>query len=140
MNKIKINFIIDALMLFCMSLMAGIGFLMNYVLLSGRKAAEVYGGKVDLYFLGLHRHDWGQIHLVIGFILLGLLALHIILHWSQILNMYCRLIKNPNSRKRLAVVFIIIILLPLILFLFIKPCVQTGKGGSGFGKHMYYNK
>ena len=68
MKKSTINFIIDVLMFICMAAVAGIGFLIKYTLISGRESWIVYGDKVDLYFLGIYRHEWGTIHLIIGFV------------------------------------------------------------------------
>ena len=91
-DKSKVSFVIDALMFLCMMAIAGIGFLMKFVLIPGKERWVKYGRNVDLYLLGMDRHEWGTIHLVIGFILLGLLVLHIILHWKMILAMYHRFI------------------------------------------------
>ena len=60
-NKIKINFIIDILMMLTMMTIAGIGFLMEWVLIPGSQRWEKYGKDVDLYYLGLDRHSWGEI-------------------------------------------------------------------------------
>jgi hypothetical protein len=45
MDKGKINFLVDALMFLCMAALAGIGFLMKYVLIPGKEAWAVYGAK-----------------------------------------------------------------------------------------------
>ncbi|MEJ5330464.1 MAG: hypothetical protein WHT07_09960 [Desulfobaccales bacterium] len=59
MNRAKLNFVIDALMFLCMAAIAGLGFLMKYVLVPGRETPLLYGRRVDLFFLGLDRHAWG---------------------------------------------------------------------------------
>ena len=82
MDKSKLNFVIDALMFLCLMAMAGLGFLMKYVLPSGRDAWAKYGSNLQLSWLGWDRHDWGDIHLYLAFTLLTLLVLHIILHWQ----------------------------------------------------------
>ena len=98
MNKAKLNFAIDALMFLCMAAIAGLGFLMKYVLLPGRESTIKYERRVELTLLGLDRHDWGTIHLYLGFLLLALLVLHIVLHWQMIPGLFGRLI--AKSRRR----------------------------------------
>jgi uncharacterized membrane protein len=88
MNRSKLNLIIDGLMFLAMAAIAGLGFLIKYVMPPGPEKIVKYGRNVTLLFLGMDRHGWGRIHLVIGFVFLGLLALHIIIHWRMTVNMY----------------------------------------------------
>ena len=69
MDKAKLNFVIDALQFLCLMALAGLGFLMKYVLLPVREARVKYGANVELTWLGWDRHDWGQIHLYLAFLL-----------------------------------------------------------------------
>ena len=117
-NKTTINFVIDASMFVCIMAMAGIGFLMKFVLMTGRERWVKYGRNVYLSFLGMDRHDWATIHLVIGFVLLVLLVLHTIFHWKMIMSMYCKLIDDQRTRRIVASVFLIVSAV-LILFSFI---------------------
>jgi len=117
-NKTTINFVIDASMFVCIMAMAGIGFLMKFVLMTGRERWVKYGRNVYLSFLGMDRHDWATIHLVIGFVLLVLLVLHTIFHWKMIMSMYCKLIDDQRTRRIVASVFLIVSAV-LILFPFI---------------------
>lgn len=130
-DKPKLNFLIDILMFLCMSAMAGIGFLMNYVLIPGREAVVEYGRSVELLFLGLNRHDWGDIHLYLGFTLIGLLTLHIILHWHLIPGLYQRLLKNPAARTIGAWALVIVCLVFLFFPFAITPEVQEIAPGQG---------
>jgi hypothetical protein len=81
----KLNLIIDLLLTVALVFIAGIGFLIKYTLPPGREKFLKYGNNKELYFLGWDRHQWGSIHLAIAFVMLGLLVLHIILHWKTIL-------------------------------------------------------
>ena len=117
-NRSVINFVIEVIMFICIVTMAGLGFLMKYVLILGEERWAVYGRNVDLSFLGMDRHGWGTIHLTIGFVLLGLFMLHIILHWEVILSMYRGLISTQKIRVMVAKVFIIITTV-LMLFSFV---------------------
>jgi hypothetical protein len=135
MNKSKANFIIDVLMFIVMMTMAGQGFLLEYVLVHGREVPGKYGFNADLYFFGLDRHAWGDIHLVLGFILLGLLVLHIVLHWQMISVMYRRLITNSKSRRIITLLFIMINLLLIFFFLLFKPEFREFDRSKGRGRY-----
>jgi len=130
MDKSKLNFIISALMFLCLTAMAGLGFLMKYALLPGREARVKYGRNVDLTWLGWDRHDWGDLHSYLAFALLGLLALHLILHWKKLLGLYERLIPSPRMRTRLAFGFLLLCVLLAYFPFLITPRVED-KGGRG---------
>ena len=135
MNKSKANFIIDILMFIAIMAMGGQGFLLEYVLVHGREVPEKYGLNVDLYFFGLDRHTWGDIHLIIGFVLLGLLVLHIALHWQTILVMYRRLVTTSKSRRIITPLFIAINFFLIAFFLFFKPEMRDFEKGMGRGRY-----
>jgi len=133
-NKPKIKLVVDVLMFLCMAALGGLGFLMKYVLLSGQEAQAAYGAKVEIYFLGVDKHEWGTIHLIIAFVLLGLLLLHIILNWKPIVSMYQRLIGGQRVRKIVTAVFIIVSALLIAFPFMVTPQVQEkGGGGGGHG-------
>src|SRR4030043_1639399 len=135
MDKTKLSFVIDALMFLCLMGLAGLGFLMKYVLLPGREAWAKYGRNVELTWLGWDRHDWGQIHLYLAFILLGVLVIHLILHWQMILGLYARLLPHPRTRTRVALAFLILTVLLLYFpFLITPEARERGRGGGGRGR------
>lgn len=105
-RRFKINFVINILMFLCMAVITGIGLLMEYILIPGKETFTIYGRNVDLFYMGMDRHEWGAIHLVFAFILLGLLILHIILHWKMIRAMYRRFIGIQKIRFLVATVFL----------------------------------
>jgi len=80
MKRSTLNFIINAILFVFMSALTGTGLLMKYSLICGQESQVVYGGKVDLFLWGMDRHEWGYIHLILGYIILGLIVLHVILH------------------------------------------------------------
>jgi hypothetical protein len=131
MNKGKLNFIIDTLMFLCMAAIAGLGFLMKYVLLPGRESTIKYGRQVDLSLLGLDRHDWGAIHLYLGFLLLALLALHIVLHWNMILGLFAKLVVSARGRWKLALVYTALAAALLLFPFLISPEVKDAGAGRG---------
>ncbi len=130
MDKPKFNFVINAAMFLCLMAMAGLGFLIKYVLPSGRDAWGKYGSNLQLSWLGWDRHDWGDIHLYLAFTLLILLVLHIILHWRQILGLFHRVVPDPRRRYRIALVFLILSLLLIYFpFLITPDSKDRGRGG-----------
>ena len=131
MDKSKLNFVIDALMFLCLMAMAGLGFLMKYIMPPGRVLWEKYGSNPELSWLGWDRHDWGDIHLYLAFAFLILLVLHIILHWSQILGLFQRLVPNPRWRSRIALIFLLLSLLLIYFpFLITPDSKDRGRGGG----------
>lgn len=131
MNKAKLNFAIDALMSLCMMAIAGLGFLMKYILLPGRESTIKYGRKVDLFFLGLDRHDWGAVHLYLGFLLLALLVLHIVLHWNMIPGLFAKLIADSGKRWRIGLVYVAVAAVLLLFPFLINLKVEEAGAGQG---------
>lgn len=114
-----------------MSAIIGTGFLIKYTLISGQNRWKVYGVNTELYFLGLARHDWGMIHLILGFVLFGLLVVHIVLHWKIVTNVYHKIIETPTLKKIEAFTFIIICTLLILLPLIVKPRIATTQKRKG---------
>ena len=133
MDKPKLNFIIDALMFLTLMALAGLGFLMKYILFSGRDAWAKYGRNLSLSWLGWDRHDWGDLHVYLAFTLLILLAFHLFLHWRQILAYFHHLIPNPGLRFKIALIFLLLSLLLIYFPFLITPDMQERGGGRGRG-------
>ncbi len=131
MRKPILNFIINASMTLCMSAIIGIGFLIKYTLISGRERWNVYGRNVELSLFGMDRHQWGMLHLILAFVLLGLLIVHIIFHWKVITNVYKKIIKEPLTKKIVALVFIILCVLMIVIPFFINPEIESIEKGKG---------
>ncbi len=132
MDRSKLNFAIDALMFLCIMAMAGLGFLMKYILPPGREVAARYGRNLYLSWLGWDRHDWGDMHLYLAFALLALLTLHLILHWHLIPGLFARLVPDPPRRHKIALVFVILSLLLIYFPFLITPDTQPRGRGGGF--------
>lgn len=131
--KGKINFIIDVLMMLLMAAIAGLGFMVKFVLISGKDRVAKFGHQGDVYFLGMDRHEWGTVHLVIGFVLLGLLVLHIVLHWRTITCLFRQLIGKKNVRIWLTTIFSLLCLALFVLPFFVP--VTFVETGPGFGQN-----
>ncbi len=129
--KLRTNFIIDILMFFCLAAMAGIGLLMKYILIPGKDRVLVYGRNVELYFWNLDRHQWGTVHMIVSFCMLGLLGIHIILHWKAVISQFKSWVAKKSFRRALTVIFVIICFV-LVYFPFrINPQVEDFEAGRG---------
>ncbi len=131
MKKNTLNYIVDIFMFLLMMAIIGIGFLMKFILLTGQEKWIKYGRNVEESFLGLDRHGWGKVHLIIGLILFAVLILHLILHWRSI----TRFFKNTfaNSVLRISMVFTLLFagVLLVILPFMVNPEVVDIDAGYG---------
>ena len=135
MKKSKINLIIDALLLVCMAAIAGIGLLMRNVLIPGYQRWEIYGRNVELYFWGFDRHQWGTIHFIIALVLLGLVILHVVLHWPMILDIYRKLIPSIRARWITAIILLALTVTLAFFSYAVRPDIYEGGRGAGAGQH-----
>jgi hypothetical protein len=111
----KINLLIDLLLALALAFIAGIGFLIKYILPPGREKILKYGDNKDFFFLGLDRHQWGEIHLFVAYVMLALLLLHILFHGKTLLCQVRKAITVTWLRRSL---WVIVGVLCLVLFLF----------------------
>ncbi len=116
-----------------MAAIGGIGLLMEYKLVSGEERWERYGSNPDLYMWGWDRHQWGDLHLILGYLFFGLLFFHIFLHWSQIKGIYQVMIKSKSRQVVLVSVFAITSLF-LLFFAFLSP-IDVVPLKEGEGRH-----
>jgi len=133
MKRAEINFLLNALLLLILSAISGIGFLMEYTLIPGSERRAVYGSNVDLYFWDLDRHEWGEIHLILGYIFIGLSLLHIALHWKAVVHGFNRFFKQKPLRLFIALLLILICALIMILPIIAEP--EVGEGQEKDGHH-----
>jgi len=113
-QKSKLGIITDIILLVFLALMAGIGFLMKYVLLPGIQRNSKYGADINLEFLGMDRHQWGTIHLITSKIFITLIILHIILHWDMIICILDKMIPRKLVRSWFLAILSIITLTQFI--------------------------
>jgi hypothetical protein len=71
------KYVVDTLMFLCMVGIVLIGLLMGFVIPEGR-----LGPGQSKFFLGVHRHQWGNIHLWLSLAFTALVVVHIVLAWS----------------------------------------------------------
>lgn len=81
MKKAHWNAIVDALLLVMILVVMFIGILLGFFIARGG------GPQAEKYLWGLHRHDWGDLHLIFSLTLVALVTLHFILHMGWIWSM-----------------------------------------------------
>ncbi len=123
-NKAKINLVIDAILMVLLMAMAGFGLLIKYVLVPGFKRNPKYGNDVELYFLGLDRHQWGSIHLWVSLVFIALIVLHIVLHWKQIVCLFKQMFHNQLTRLIITVVLVFLMFVLGVAPLLVKPEIK----------------
>ena len=80
MKKNDWKVLTDALLFVTVCSISVIGLMLAFVIPEGRNM------EVAKYFLGLHRHQWGDIHLYLSLFLLSLLVLHLWLNWAWVVH------------------------------------------------------
>ncbi|MGD9972040.1 MAG: DUF4405 domain-containing protein [Desulfatirhabdiaceae bacterium] len=78
MKKNDLKLIINALMVVDFCAIFALGLLLKLVIPGGGQASK--------YFLGLHRHEWGNFHFYLGIFLIGLLMIHVWMNWTWVLH------------------------------------------------------
>ena len=79
MKKTDWQYLVDTLLFLCIVGIVFIGFLMGFVLPKGPTAQES-----AKYFLGLHRHQWGNIHFYLSIAFTILVIIHLCFSWNWI--------------------------------------------------------
>jgi hypothetical protein len=80
MKKNLLKYIINSILFIDICSIAVIGLLLAFIIPEGR------GYQAPKYFLGLHRHEWGNIHLFLSILLSGLLVCHLRLNRTWIIQ------------------------------------------------------
>ena len=81
MKKSDWQYLVDTLLFLSVVGIALIGFLMGFVIPKGPAAPES-----TKYFLGLHRHQWSNIHFYLSLAFVVFVIIHILLSWKWIKN------------------------------------------------------
>jgi hypothetical protein len=130
MRKTDWQYLVDTLLFICMFGIAFIGILMGFFLAEGPTVRES-----EKYFMGLHRHQWGDIHLYLSLAFIFLVIVHLALSWSWIKGKAQALFKK---RWRMMISFTLIgaVLIVFIFWIFTPkyPLIYENYGrGVGAG-------
>ena len=124
MKKTDLRFYIDTLLFISIVGIVLIGFLLGFALEEGPAASED-----AKYFLGLHRHAWGDIHLYLGVAFTVLAALHVILGWSWVKGKARQLFRRGWT----AALISLPVLAFFVLFLFWSLSLTNTERYTGYG-------
>jgi hypothetical protein len=80
MKKNDWKSLIDALLFVDLCSLAVVGLLLAFFIPSGKVP------EASKFFLGIHRHQWGDVHLYVSLFMLGLIVLHIWFNWTWVVN------------------------------------------------------
>lgn len=114
MKKSDWQYLVDTLLFISFFGISFIGILMAFFLPKGPSALES-----EKYFLGLHRHQWGDIHLYLSLAFVFLIIVHLFLSWAWIKGK-AKALFNKGWRT-LIVLTLICAFLVLILFWVFTP-------------------
>ena len=84
-------------------------------------ARFVLGHDEELTLLGIDHEGWETIHFTLGCIWVGLIAIHIGMHWGVIQSAFRRLVPNRTVRVIVGVIFIIVCILLVTFPFIVKP-------------------
>lgn len=93
MRRQTINLIVDVLALLAAGALTGTGLILAYRLPPGR-------ANRDLSLLGWGRHDWGDVHLILAWVVIGLVVLHLLLHLGWLANACAALVGRAGAGAR----------------------------------------
>jgi FtsH-binding integral membrane protein len=128
-KKNTLNYIVNAASFVVLLFLSSTGLLLHFVLPPGS------GRKLAVWEMG--RHDWGEIHLILAFIILALMVVHLLLHWSWIHNTT----KHYASQLR-GFSFLGLIGLLIVIGFSIAPFLSSVENSNHYqGKHKrgYYH-
>ncbi len=115
----RARFWLDLVTAFVFAAMVSTGSLQRLVLPRG-------SGGTGLTWLGRGRHEWADVHVALGVVLLGLVAVHLLLHRSWIAACWRRLAGSVRSPVTWAAV-------ALLAALLAAPFVIAPRGGGDGG-------
>jgi len=116
MKKTDWQYLVDTLLFLCIVSIVFIGFLMGLVLPKGPAAPES-----AKYFLGLHRHQWGNIHFYLSIAFTVLVIIHLVFSWKWIKSKSHQIFKKGG--KSILVLTALTSVLVLALFWAFYPRV-----------------
>ena len=91
MRKASTKYFVDVLLFVDLCSVSVLGLLLAFAIPRGR-------GREN-QFLGLHRHEWADIHLWLSLLFVGLVALHVWLSWRWVLACSRRYLGGGHRTK-----------------------------------------
>jgi hypothetical protein len=126
MRRVTQNLIVDVVAFVCFVLLASTGVIMRFSLPPGS------GRHVGIF--GLDRHGWGDIHFWIALALLGVLALHLVLHWKWIVCVVRGRPREGSGPRAMLGLMGLLAAIALVAAPLLAP-VETIEVAPGEGRH-----
>ena len=114
-----LNIIIDFVMLIAMALVSISGVILEIVIPSRHAVRFQSVTPWGSHLFGLGGHDWGNIHLWAGVVLLALLAIHILSHINMVSAFFKKKCQKYILRITLYVLLLILLLITIIPWLYL---------------------
>ena len=137
MNKNKLKYVVDSLLFICVVGIAFIGILLGFVIPEGPSGSES-----SKYFLNLHRHQWGNIHLYLSIAFVVLIIIHLILSWKWIKVQAVKIFKKGWKAALLLTVCVAVLVIFLAWIFYPKEpgaYRDYGRGSGRKGLHLQKN-
>jgi hypothetical protein len=137
MKKADWQYLVDTLLFICISGIALIGILLAFFIPKGPSALES-----SKYFLDLHRHQWGNIHLYLSLTFISLVIIHLTLDWKWITTRAGKIFKKGWKAALISTTLASIFVLFLFWLFYPKePGAYEEYGrGSGRGADRIYSQ
>ena len=119
MKKSDWQYLIDTLLFISIMGIVFIGFLLGLVIPKGPSVAES-----SKYFLGLHRHGWGNIHFYLSIAFTILVLIHLLFSWKWIKNKAKQIFKK-TWQTSLFMILLLGLITPLLLWNFWPKYAET---------------
>lgn len=118
------RYLVDVVLFVCLGGMTFIGILLGLVIPAGPASSEA-----SKYFLGLHRHQWGNIHAYLSIVFVVLTIVHIVFNWKWITAKTSQIFK-----KRAAPILVAAATVPfLVLLVFWLLMPKDAEKYRGYG-------
>lgn len=129
MKKADWQYLVDTLLFICIVGIALIGILLAFFIPKGPSALES-----SKYFLNLHRHQWGNIHLYLSLTFVLLVIIHLTLDWKWITTKAGKIFKKGWKAALLSTALASIFVLFLFWLFYPKEPGAYEEHGRGSGR------
>ncbi len=129
MKKADWQYLVDTLLFICIVGIALIGILLAFFIPKGPSALES-----SKYFLNLHRHQWGNIHLYLSLTFVLLVIIHLTLDWKWITTKAGKIFKKGWKAALLSTALASIFVLFLFWLFYPKEPGAYEEYGRGSGR------
>ena len=117
-SSIKVNIILDLVMFLAMAVTSISGVVIKIIAPLRRVAHEEWvRSAAEWFFQSWNRRTWAHIHLWAGVIAMGLLVVHIALHWQMIDAYFKKHIASKSLRTSLYFVLFLLLVISVIPWL-----------------------